>query len=69
VAALRVAAATTALAVLLYAVIIVVAIVPDVARDLGAALSGLQVEAFTLSVLVFLGVNVACYLVFEESDA
>jgi hypothetical protein len=67
-AAGRVAAVAAALTALIYAVIVTVAIFPDIARDLGAAVTGLQVEAFTLSVLVFLGVNVAFSLVFEEVE-
>jgi hypothetical protein len=58
---------TNALTVLIYVVIIAVAIVPDVGQRLGASVSGLQVEAFVLSLLVFLGVNIAFHQVFEES--
>ncbi len=63
----RLAWATSALTALIYAVIIAVALVPDVAQRLGASVSGLQVEAFVLSLLVFLGVNIAFNQVFEES--
>jgi hypothetical protein len=67
-AAGHLASVTTTLTALIYVVIITVALVPDIAGHLGAAVTGLQVEAFTLCALVFLGVNVACYLVFEEGE-
>ena len=53
-------------AAILYALIAVVAISPSVLGDLGINLNGLQVEAILVSIQVFLGVNVAWLLMFDE---
>ena len=52
-------------AVALYAVIAVVAIRPDTLSDLGIDVAPLRVEAIALSLLVFLGINVAWLLMFD----
>jgi hypothetical protein len=62
---LLVAAAWLAAAVL-YALIAVVAISPSVLGTLGVNLKGLQAEAILVSLQVFLGVNVAWLLMFDE---
>lgn len=53
-------------AIVLYAVVGVVAIVPHLLRDIGITAAPVRVEAVLLSVLVFLGVNVAWLLLFER---
>jgi hypothetical protein len=59
--------AATLLAATLYAVIAVVAIRPALVSDLGISLTPLRVEAILLSILVFLAVNLAWLLMFEEA--
>jgi len=54
---------------LIYALVITLAILPDAAGHVGLALSGLQLEAILLCVLVFLGVNVAWFLMFDETSS
>jgi hypothetical protein len=56
-------------AVLLYALIAIVAIAPSVVADLGISVRPLRVEAVLLTVLVFLGVNVAWLLLFDETSS
>jgi hypothetical protein len=58
-----------AAAVLLYALIAVVAIWPRVVGDLGISALPLRVEAVLLTILVFLGTNVAWLLLFEEESS
>ena len=53
-------------AAILYALIAVVAISHSVLGDLGINLNGLQVEAILVSIQVFVGVNVAWLLMFDE---
>ncbi len=55
-------------AILLYILIAVVAIAPSIVADLGISARPLRVEATLLSVLVFLGVNVAWLLLFDETS-
>ena len=55
-------------AALLYALVAVVAIAPGVLTGLGIDLTPLRVEAILLSLLVFLGVNVAWLLMFDEPE-
>lgn len=55
-------------AALLYALVAVVAIAPGVVSGLGIDLTPLRVEAILLSLLVFLGVNVAWLLMFDEPE-
>ncbi len=61
--------ASYAAAVLLYALVAVVAIAPSVVSDLGISTRPLRVEAVLLTVLVFLGVNVAWLLLFDETSS
>jgi hypothetical protein len=61
--------ASYAAAVLLYALIAVVAIAPSVVADLGISARPLRVEAVLLTILVFLGVNVAWLLLFDETSS
>ncbi len=56
-------------AILLYILIAVVAIAPSIVADLGISARPLRVEATLLSVLVFLGVNVAWLLLFDETSS
>ncbi|HEX6501105.1 MAG TPA: hypothetical protein VF054_19055 [Micromonosporaceae bacterium] len=55
-------------AVILYALIAVVAIAPRLLVDIGLAVRPLRVEAVLLTVLVFLGANVAWLLLFDETS-
>jgi hypothetical protein len=52
----------------LYGAVAVVAIGPGLIADIGIRLRALQVEEILLSVLVFIAVNVAWYLMFDEAD-
>jgi hypothetical protein len=54
-------------AMVLYALVAVVAIAPGTVDDLGLSVAALRVEAVLLTVLVFLGVNVAWLLLFDET--
>lgn len=56
-------------AVLLYALIAIVAIAPGVVADLGLSARPLRIEAVLLTLLVFLGVNVAWLLLFDETSS
>jgi len=56
-------------AVILYALIAVVAIAPGVVADIGVSARPLRVEALLLTLLVFLGANVAWLLLFDETAA
>jgi hypothetical protein len=51
--------------IILYVLVLLVAIAPGVARDIGAPL---RVEAVLLSLIVFLGINVAWALMFDEVE-
>lgn len=64
----RVTAAAFAVAAAVYAVIAVVAMAPSLLHDLGTSLKPLRLEAILLSALVFLGVNVAWLLLFDDVD-
>jgi hypothetical protein len=65
---LVVSAATVAAAVV-YAVIAVIALHPAVVSNLGLSLTPLQAEAILLSILVFVAVNLAWVLMFEDLPA
>ncbi len=56
-------------AVALYVLIAVVAAVPGVVADVGMSVRPLRVEAVLLTILVFVGVNVAWLLLFDETSA
>jgi hypothetical protein len=58
-----------AVAVVTYTLIAVVAIAPGVVSDLSVSLTPLRCEALLLSVLIFLGVNVAWLLMFDETGS
>jgi hypothetical protein len=51
--------------ILLYVLVVLVALAPGVAADLGAPI---RVEAVLLSLIVFLGINVAWALMFDEVE-
>ena len=53
-------------AVALYALIAVIAAGPSLVTDVGLSARALQAEAVLLTILVFVGVNVAWLLLFEE---
>ena len=55
-------------AVVLYVLIALVAAAPSVVADLGVPARPLRVEAVLLTIVVFLGVNVAWLLLFDESQ-
>ena len=54
-------------AMVVYALIAIVAIAPGILDDLGVSVLPLRLEAVLLTVLVFLGVNVAWLLLFDET--
>jgi hypothetical protein len=54
-------------AVVLYVLIAVVAAVPGVVGDVGMSVRPLRVEAVLLTILVFVGANVALLLLFDET--
>jgi hypothetical protein len=56
-------------AVLLYVLIAIVAIAPSILSDIGISARPVRVEAVLLTVLVFLGANVAWLLLFDETSA
>jgi hypothetical protein len=60
------AVATTWFSCLLYVVIALVALAPRLVKDLGIALTPLEIEELLLAVLVFVAVNVAWFLMFDE---
>jgi hypothetical protein len=51
---------------LLYMLIALIAIVPAAVNDLDASINALRTEAILLSIVVFVGVNLAWYLLFEN---
>jgi hypothetical protein len=51
--------------IVLYVLVVLVALAPGAAKDLGAPI---RVEAVLLSLIVFLGINVAWALMFDEVD-
>lgn len=59
---------TSGLVGLLYLVIAIVAVAPKVVGDLGIHLPPLEIEELFLSVLVLVAVNVAWFLMFEDSE-
>ena len=63
------AAAVVGLAFLGYALVAIVAIAPGITKNLGSSLTALRCEAILLSLLVFLGVNVAWLLMFDETGS
>lgn len=56
-------------AVLLYVLVAIVAIWPRVLTGIGIHAAPIRVEAVLLTILVFIGVNVAWLLLFDESSA
>jgi hypothetical protein len=56
-------------AVVLYGVVAIVALSPSILSDLGIDMAPLRVEALALSLLVFLGINVAWLLLFDTTEA
>jgi hypothetical protein len=49
--------------------IAIIAAVPTIVADLGISARPLRVEAVLLTILVFLGVNVAWLLLFDETPS
>jgi hypothetical protein len=62
----RFGVAAYAVAVILYALIAVLAIAPGVVSGVGLTVAAVQVEAVLLILLVFLDVNIAWLLLFED---
>jgi hypothetical protein len=54
-------------AVVLYLMIAVVAVAPGIVADVGISARPLRVEAVLLTIVVFIGANVAWLLLFDES--
>ena len=65
----RLAAAALVVAVVSYLLVALVAIRPALVSDISVSLTPLRCEAILLSVLIFLGVNVAWLLMFDETGA
>lgn len=65
----RLGVAAYLVAVVLYLLIAVVAIAPGLLADLGISARPLRVEAVLLTIVVFLGANVAWLLLFEETPS
>jgi hypothetical protein len=65
----RLGTAAYLLAIVLYLLIAIVAAVPSVVADLGLSAQPLRVEAVLLTTLVFLAVNVAWLLLFDETTS
>jgi hypothetical protein len=61
-------AAAYVAAVVLYVLIALVAVVPGMVADLGVLALPLRVEAVLLTMLVFLGVNVAWLRLFDQAQ-
>jgi hypothetical protein len=61
-------AAAYVAAVVLYVLIALVAVAPGLVADIGAPARPLRVEAVLQTILVFLGVNVAWLLLFDEAS-
>jgi hypothetical protein len=55
--------------VVLYILIALVAVAPGMVADLGVLAQPLRVEAVLLTMLVFLGVNVAWLLLFDQAPS
>jgi hypothetical protein len=62
-------AAAYGAAVVLYLLIALVAVVPGMVADIGVLARPLRVEAVLLTMLVFLGGNVAWLLLFDQAPA
>jgi hypothetical protein len=60
-------AAAYGAAVVLYLLIALVAVVPDLVAEIGVLVRPLRVEAVLQTILVFLGVNVAWLLLFDQA--
>jgi uncharacterized membrane protein len=60
-------AAAYGAAVVLYLLIALVAVVPSMVADIGVLARPLRVEAVLQTILVFLGVNVAWLLLFDQA--
>jgi hypothetical protein len=56
------------LAILLYILVAIIAISPSLISDAGISARPVRVEAVLLTILVFLGVNVAWLLLFDETS-
>jgi hypothetical protein len=54
--------------VVLYLLVAIVAAAPGIVADLGFSARPLHIEAVLLTALMFLGVNVAWLLLFEEAQ-
>jgi hypothetical protein len=61
-------AAAYVVAVVLYVLIALVAVMPGLVADIGLLVRPLRVEAVLQTILVFLGVNVAWLLLFDEAS-
>jgi hypothetical protein len=61
--------ASYVLAVLIYVLVAVVAIAPTLVADVGISAPPVRVEAILLSLLMFLGINVAWLLLFDQSGS
>ena len=54
--------------VALYALVAVVAIAPELINQFGGSINALRTEAILLSLLTFVGVNIAWFLLFDDAD-
>ena len=62
-------AAAYGAAVVLYLLIALVAVVPGMVAEIGVLVRPLRVEAVLITILVFLGVNVAWLLLFDQAQS
>jgi hypothetical protein len=62
-------AAAYGAAIVLYLLIAIIAVAPGLVANIGLSVKPLRVEAVLLTVLVFLAVNVAWLLLFDETGA
>jgi hypothetical protein len=61
--------ASYVVAILLYVLIAIVAMRPSIVGDVGLSVRPVRVEALLLTIVVFLGVNVAWLLLFDETTS
>jgi hypothetical protein len=54
---------------LVYALVVVLALAPAIVNNFGSSFNALRTEAVLLCLLVFVGVNIAWFLLFEDDTA
>jgi hypothetical protein len=56
-----------AVAAALYALVALIAIAPDVVNTFDSSINAVRAEAILLSLLIFVGVNIAWFLLFDDA--